>query len=419
MIGVIGINHTTAPTHIREQFAIADSVIHDFAIYLEKQAQFSSIVVLSTCNRTEIYFSQHIHNSKYAIILVYNSLMAYKTIDFDAETYFYTYTQDKAVEHLFSVTSGIDSMLIGEDQIIGQVKHAYEICASYALPDAVLQRLFQKSLEAGKRVRTETNIKMGCTSLSYISVEKCQSVFSTISDKSVLVIGTGETSKLTLQALYKKGVRSFYISNRTKEHAEPIIATYNAHFVPLTNISSTIADVDIVIAATSSPSFIVSYEMIHNLHTKHQRIPLLIDLSVPRNIDPAINNIPETTVISVDDLQEIIHANKHKREECIDAGYEIIEELVVDFMSWFSFRALQPAIRAINFHLEKIYATEYIASEHSNPQEIDAFSKKLIKKYKKELITNLKHITDNGRKELYLQVINDLFKPQKSKIKKN
>ncbi|MDA3883359.1 MAG: glutamyl-tRNA reductase [Bacteroidales bacterium] len=416
MIGVLGINHTSAPIEVRERFSISDDEIAVFADFLCKHSHISSIVVLSTCNRTEIYFSQSQFELKHAHILVYNSLMAFKTIDFDAEQYVYSYNQDDAVEHLFTVTSGIDSMLIGEDQIIGQVKEAYEIAEKYSLPDAVLKRLFQKSLEAGKRVRTETAITTGCTSISFLAVEMCDSVCTDLSKLSVLLIGTGDTGKLTLQALYKKGVRDLYISNRTYEHALPLVEKYDAEFVPINQIDSYIEQVDIVITATSSSSYIITSDML--LEKSLQSLPIFVDLSVPRNIDLAIDSISKVEIIVVDDLQKIIDRNKEKREDCVEQAYEIIQETCAAFMDWFSFRALQPTIRAIDYHLEKIYsrelATYSLGSSSEIVQSVDDFSANLRKKYKKELIKNVRQITNNGRNELYLQVINDLFRQPKT-----
>ncbi len=416
MIGVLGINHTSAPIEVRERFSISDNEIEVFADFLCKDSHISSIVVLSTCNRTEIYFSQSQYNPDYAHVLVYNSLMAFKTIDFDAEQYVYSYNQDDAVEHLFAVTAGIDSLVIGEDQIIGQVKDAYEIAEKYSLPDAVLKRLFQKAFETGKRVRTETAITTGCTSISFLAVDMCDSLCSDLSKLSVLLIGTGDTGKLILQALYKKGVRNFFISNRTYEHALSTVNKYDAQFVSLSQIESYIDKVDIVIVATSSPSFIITSEMLSGI--PKESLPVFVDLSVPRNIDIAIDSITEAEIIVVDDLQKIIDRHKDKRAECVEQAYDIIQEMRGAFMDWFSFRALQPTIREIDYHLEKIHSRELDTYSNGSSSEIvqsvDNFSANLRKKYKKELIKNVRQITNNGRNELYLQVINDLFRQPKN-----
>lgn len=416
MIGVLGISHKTAPLEIREQFSFQNHQIQSFAEELQKQANFSDIVVLSTCNRTEIYFSQSIHDGVTASILLYNCVMAYKKIDFVAEKYFYTYADEAAVSHLFGVCAGIDSLVIGEDQIIGQVKQAYVHCTELALTDAVLMRLFQKSFEAGKRVRSKTAITCGATSVSFVAVDMCCEKMKSCADKTVMLIGSGETGRLALQGFYKKGFRKFIVSNRTQQNAQHIVEKYNAQFVPLSDFLQSIPLVDIVLVAVSSEDYVISKKMMETLEISGKKL-LFVDLGVPRNIDEAVKQIEGIQLISVDDLQHIIDANKEKREACIEQGTEIIQDLVKDFMEWLSFRALQPAIRAINFHLQKIYRDEYRVFLQNNTSHdsdcVKVFSAQLTQKYSKELIKNLKEITDNGKKEMYLQVINNLFRIEK------
>lgn len=416
MIGVLGISHKTAPLEIREQFSFQNNQIQAFAEELQKQANFSDIVVLSTCNRTEIYYSQSIHDGVTASVLLYNCLMAFKKIDFLAEKYFYTYTNEAAVSHLFSVCAGIDSMVIGEDQIIGQVKQAYVFCTELALTDAVLMRLFQKSFEAGKRVRSKTAITCGATSVSFVAVDMCCEILNSSKDKTVMLIGSGETGRLALQGFYKKGFRKFIVSNRTPQNAQNIVEKYDAQFVPFSDFLQNIPLVDIILVAVSSEEYVITKTMLSSLEFSSKTV-LFVDLGVPRNIDESIKGIKGIHLITVDDLQQVIDVNKEKREACIEQGTEIIQVLVNDFMEWFSFRALQPAIRAINFHLQKIYRDEYRVFLQNNPMYdsecVKNFSVQLTQKYSKELIKNLKEITDNGKKEMYLQVINNLFRIEK------
>lgn len=414
MIGILGISHKTASLEVREKFAISQEEIQTFADELQKQANFSDIVVLSTCNRTEIYYSQSIYDSYTASLYLYNCLMACKKIDFNAEKYFYSYANDDAVTHLFKVCAGIDSMVIGEDQIIGQVKQAYVYCTELALTDAVLMRLFQKAFEAGKRVRTETAIKTGATSVSFVAVDMCAQKIVKLAQASILLIGTGETGKLALVGFAKQGIKNIFISNRTKSHTEDVLCKYNANFVPLTEIEQIIPTVDIVITATASKQAIITQNMIQTIAETHSRLPLFVDLGVPRNIETGITSISGAELICVDDLQKIINENKTKREACVEQGNDIIEELVHDFMEWLSFRALKPAIRAINYHLQKIYRDEYLTfrpdTSKTVEENIQNFSVMLTQKYSRELVKNLKYITENGRNELHLKVVDELFR---------
>lgn len=415
MIGILGISHKTAPLDIREQFALSNSEIPLFAEELQKQANFSDIVVISTCNRTEVYFSQHTHDGFTASILLYNCLIAFKKIDFSAERYFYTFINDDAVSHLFKVSSGIDSMIVGEDQIIRQVKESYILCTELALTDAVLMRLFQKSFEAGKKVRAQTHINSGITSVSYAAIELCSKRIQDFTNTSVLLIGTGETGTLALQGFAEKGVTHIFVSNRTPEHAESIIQTYSAEFIPIHLLLNSLHKADIIITATNAGHTIITKESTYNsIKKRAEKAQVYIDLSVPRNIEEQVKHIEHCTLICIDDIQEVIDANKDKRIERIDHAETIIQELVQEFMEWLSFRALQPAIRAINFHLQKIYRDQYhgfiVDNSKDVKENIKDFSGYLTQQYSRELIKNLKDITDNGRKEIYLQVINDLFR---------
>lgn len=418
MIGILGISHKTAPLDIREKFALSQMDIPLFAEELQKQANFSDIVVISTCNRTEIYFSQQVHDGFTASILLYNCLIAFKKIDFAAERFFYTYINDDAVSHLFKVCAGVDSMIVGEDQIIGQVKDAYVFCTELALTDAVLMRLFQKSFEAGKKVRTNTRINSGVTSVSYAAIEMCSKHISDFSQTSVLLIGTGETGTLALQGLADKGVSQIFVSNRTPEHANAIIAQYSAEFIPITQLIQSLHKADVIITATNAGhAFITADHIRESIALRNHKPQICIDLSVPRNIEEQVNHVEHATLLCVDDIQEVIAANKDKRVEQLEHAQNIVDELVQEFMEWLSFRALQPAIRAINFHLQKIYRDQYhgfiVDSTKDVKENIKDFSGFLTQHYSRELIKNLKEITDNGRKEVYLQVINDLFRIEK------
>ena len=414
MIGVLGINHKTAPLEIRGRFAISKDEISGFAELLQKQANFSDIVVLSTCNRTEIYFSQNQHNEQIANTLLFNTLMMFKVIDFDAEKYFYSYHNENAINHLFQVTSGIDSMVIGEDQIIGQVKDAYVTCTELALTDAVLMRLFQKSFEVGKKVRTQTAIKSKSASVSFLAIDACEKELKNLSDKTVLIIGTGETGALTLQNLNKKGVKNFLISNRTKENAEPFTCQYNAEFIALENIDENLYKADIIFVATNSQEPIISKKMVENSASKRNGKPqFYVDLSVPRNIENFKQEIAIANLIAVDDLQIVIDASKEKQYDSIEKGSIIVNESVDEFMEWLSFRNLKPTIRSINFHLEKIFINELnLYSKELSEEDrktVQNFNEHLIQKYSKKIVTNLKELTENGKKEQYLKIINELF----------
>lgn len=414
MIGVIGISHKTSTVEIREQFALANDEIIPFSEMLQKETSISDLVVLSTCNRTEIYFSQSSYNFHLAAKLVYKVLKQYKGVETKHWHSFYSYSGSNAARHLFEVACGIHSLVIGEDQIIGQIKDAYVFCTKAALTDAVLMRMFQKSFEASKRVRTETNIKMGSASISSAAVILCSNLFSNFSDKNVLLIGAGETGTLVLQHLLKKGVKKVVVTNRTETKAQKLAQKYNCLSMPLNQVDSQLHKFGIVIVATGSKvPLITKTSMENSIRKRKNEKQVLIDISVPRNIEKEIETIKNVTLFTIDDLKDVVNKNLDKRKESIRSANVIINEIVDEFDEWVASRALRPAIKAITYNMSKISKEEMSGYNKVKSEEmqhaINDFSKHLTQKYTRLFIKNLKEITSNGKNTESLDFVNELF----------
>ncbi len=413
MVGLTGISYKTSGVDVREQFSLSKEEIVPFSELLQKETDISDIVVLSTCNRTEIYFSQNKYDFQLAAKLVYKTLKHFKGIENKHWHSFYSYANDEAVRHLFNVASGIDSMVIGEDQIIGQIKDAYMYCTEAALTDAVLMRLFQKSFEAGKRVRTETKIKMGTTSISSAAVQKCSRLFENLSDKRVLLIGAGETGALVLQNFIKNGNPKVTVTNRTQEKAEKLAARHHCTLLPYDQVDNHLYLYDIVIVATGSPVPLVNRTMVEkSLTHRNGKNQVLVDISVPRNIEENIENMNAVELFTIDDLQEVVDTNMGKRKECIESANKIIDEIVDDFSEWMASRSLRPAIKAITYNLLKVTKDElsgYKGKSEETQLAINEFSNHLTQKYTRLFIKNLKEMTANGKRTDSLQLVNDLF----------
>ena len=415
MIGVIGISYKTAPLEIREKFSFSKDEIVPFAELLQQETEIADLVLISTCNRTEIYFSQDRHDNQTAFELVYEVIKKFKGVADHCWHYFYHRTNAGAVRHLFEVSSGLDSLIIGEDQIIGQVKEAYLTCTELALTDAVLMRLFQKSFEAGKRVRTETGIKLGITSVSSAAVEMCATLLNGVSDKTVLLIGTGETGNLALQNIHKKGIKQIGVTNRTFEKAEKTAAKYNGMAIPFESYEKYLHGFDIIMVATSSATPIITAEMVkktRGIRPDHKQI--YIDLSVPRNIESTVGQIENIELLGVDDLQEIVKQTTEKKKESAEKAHLILDEVVADFTEWLASRSLRPAINTITNNLQTINQEELSSYRKLNTPEmqeiVDDYAKHLTQRYTRLLIRNLKDLTDNGKNIDSLKIINDLFK---------
>jgi len=414
MIGLIGISHKTSPLEIREKFAVSQNEIVPFSEMLQKETGISDIVVLSTCNRTEIYFSQSKYDFHLAAKLVYKTLKQFKGIQEKYWHTFYSHTKSDAVRHLFEVASGIDSMIIGEDQIIGQIKDAYVFCTEEALTDAVLMRLFQKSFEASKRVRSETEIKMGTGSVSSAAVQKCIQLFSTLSDKRVLLIGAGETGSLVLQNLHKSGAYRIAITNRTQKKAEKLAEKHGCVPLPFEQMPPHLYLYDIVIVATGSKVPLVTLDMAKEAVEKREdRKQVFIDISVPRNVETDIEKLDNLELYTIDDLDKIVNSTMQKRKKCVDSANVIITEMVADFDEWVASRSLRPAIKAITYNMAKVTKQELSGYNKVNSEDmqmaIQDFSKHLTQKYTRMFIKNLKELTANGKNTEALDIVNELF----------
>lgn len=414
MIGLIGISHKTSPLEIREKFAVAQDEIVPFSEMLQKETDISDIVVLSTCNRTEIYFSQNKYDFHLAAKLVYKTLKQFKGIQEKYWHTFYSYTKSDAVRHLFEVASGVDSMIIGEDQIIGQIKDAYVFCTEEALTDAVLMRLFQKSFETSKRVRSETEIKMGNASISSAAVQKCITLFEKLSDKRVLLIGAGETGSLVLQNLHKNGVYRIALTNRTQEKAEKLAKKHKCTPLPFEHMPSHLYLYDIVIVATGSKIPLVTTEMAREAAERREgRKQVYIDISVPRNIETDIGKLGNVNLYTIDDLDKIVNTTMKKRKGCIDSATQIIDDMVTDFDEWMASRSLRPAIKAITYNMQKVTKEELSGYNKVNSEDMQLairdFSKHLTQKYTRMFIKNLKELTANGKNTEALDIVNELF----------
>ena len=414
MIGLIGISHKTSTLKVREQFSVAQEEIVPFSELLQKETGISDLVVLSTCNRTEVYFSQNKYNFLLAAKLVYKTLKHYKGVQKKHWHSFYSHSNSEAIKHLFEVASGIHSMIIGEDQIIGQIKEAYVYCTEAALTDAVLMRLFQKSFEASKRVRTETKIKMGSTSVSSAAVQLCSNLLEDFSDKSVLLIGAGETGSLVLQSLSKKGVKKVYVTNRTEHKAEKLAKKFHCTSFPFERMESHLLIFDILIVATGSNVPLITKEMVQQSAIKrNKKEQIYIDISVPRNIEDNVNELEGIKLFTIDNLQEVVDSTMDKRKDSISGANKIIDEIADEFSEWLASRSLRPAIKAITYNLAKISKEEMSGYNKVNSEEmqlaINEFSKHLSQKYTRLFIKNLKELTANGRNTESLEIINELF----------
>lgn len=414
MIGILGISHQSAPVSIRELYAFDEQEKLTFANQIKAQLQIEGIVILSTCNRTEIYFNSRLESESDVYLLLTDELRKFKKAGTDNLQHFYFWTQEKAVEQLFKVSSGLESLVLGEEQIIGQVKDAFRNAQTMKLTDCIISRLFIKAIEAGKRVRTETNLSKGAASISYATVELCNELFPDLQNHKVMLIGAGQTGDLILQCLLKKNHPDFYVANRTFSKAALLAEKYSGTAVELASVESHLHDCDIVITATSSKEHLITREMAEiAMKARDQKLQVYIDLSVPSNIAEDVNEIEKVLYYGVDDLKEVISRNVERRRSSIDHSMEIIREVKNEFMEWLDIQNLTPTIISIKENLKYIQQTElegFIKYRRIQEHElIDQYSEHISEKYTEIFIKKLKKVTENGKRPEYIKIINDLF----------
>jgi glutamyl-tRNA reductase len=319
---VAGISHKTAPVEVREQLAVQRDELVDLAHYLKWFAHLDEIVLLSTCNRVEIYGTtlQSIDRIKSAL-----QFLSPEPVDLDP--HIYVHQDAEAARHLFRVTAGLESMILGETEITGQIKHAYETMREAGLTGPVFNRLFQKAFQSTKEIRTRTAIGRGTVSIKSAAVELIEKAFSDeLADKSVMVIGAGEMAERCVQLLVKKGVGSIFVSSRSFERAIDLTNRYGGDAVCFGYCLFEMRDVDVVVVATSSGQTLLALDDIENLMKARRNRPLLlIDLSVPRNIDPAASQLENVTLYNIDDLEALARQGAQARARELATCHQIIE----------------------------------------------------------------------------------------------
>ena len=318
---VAGLSHKTAPVELRERLAVKQSEIVDLAFVLKCFGHLDEIVLLSTCNRVEIYGTTRQATGHIKSLL---QLLCPEPRNLDPHIYLYEGAD--AVRHLLRVAAGLDSLVLGETEITGQSKNAYEIARNAGLTGRVLNRLFQRAFQATKEIRSRTGIGRGAVSIKSAAVELVEKTLGDLSRQSIMVIGAGQMAECCVRSLVKKGARSILIANRSFDRAIDLAIQCGGQAVCLGDCLFEMPDVDVVIAATSSPESLVTRDDADNLmRSRHHRPLLLIDLSVPRNIDPAVRGLEHVALYNIDDLEAAAREAARSREGELAACHRIID----------------------------------------------------------------------------------------------
>jgi glutamyl-tRNA reductase len=353
---VVGLSHKTAPIEIREKLTFPASGVSDALAALTASDAISEALVLSTCNRTEVYAVGADGAGTDAVI---DFLCDYNAIErHELVRYLYEAEGYAAVKHLFRVVSSLDSMVVGEAQILHQVKEAYDLACEAGTVRRVFHKLFRLSFELGKRVRTETAIGEAAVSISYAAVELAKKVFDTLEGRTILVVGAGKMSELTAKHLVSQGVKQVYVANRTYERAVELAERFEGTPIPYEDLFERMHEADIVISSTSAPGYVIDKAQVAGA-MRGRRAPLfLIDIALPRDVDPAVNDLPNAFVYDIDDLNGVVNSNLEERMREAGRAEVIIAEELRAFEAWLEAMEVVPTITAIREDAHAMRAEE-------------------------------------------------------------
>ena len=377
---VLGLNHQTAPLAIREQFAFAEKNLSERLKEFQVMANAKEIIFLSTCNRSEFYC---VDGDPQQLI---QKMSAHVGFDLDAlQAVLYLHHNEAALRHLARVSSGLDSMILGEPQILGQVKSAYEIASEAGTVAKQLHQIFQHNFFLSKKIRTETAIGKNPVSVAFAAVRLAKHLFSKLDQSKILMLGAGETIELTARHFFEQGARQFIFANRTLARAENLANQYHADAITLDELAVVLPEVDIIVAATDSTKALVKFSLLEKTREKNKsKALLIIDLAVPRNVDSDVANWPDVYLYTIDDLQAIVLDNADQRQAAAQIAAEMIDHEVQLFLGKLLIAPRAEVIQSFMSETDKALA-EFFADEAI--QGLSAAEQEAVKK----LVRRLQH----------------------------
>lgn len=409
---ILGINHRTAPVEVRGQVAFPPDQLPRALGEITGLDTVREAAILSTCNRTELYCS----SQSDTLEAVTDWLCAYHGLGKDTlQPHLYSFEGAAAVRHMLRVAAGLDSMILGEPQILGQMKHCFqEACRAGAL-DTLVSRLFQHTFSVAKQIRTDTAIGASPVSVAFAAVSLARQIFGRLDEQTTLLIGAGETIELAARHLNEHGIGKMIIANRTPERAQQLAVQFNGYGVSLDQIPAHLAEADIIISSTGSPDFILDKDMVRAaLRGRKHRPVFMVDIAVPGDIDPEVADLNDVYHYTVDDLQQVIEENLQSRREAAEQAEDIIEIQTGHFMAWIKSLDAVPAIRAYRDHASAIgdaeleKARQLLAGGEDPHQVMESLARNIINKLAHDPCVNLRAAVDQGKTSL-LETVRTLF----------
>jgi len=424
----LGLNHKTAPIELRERLAFTPQTLPEALSSLKKLDIVEEAAILSTCNRTELYCvitetekGQAEDNADMSLIQWFSHFHGMDGLQLSKHLYLHKH--EATIRHAMEVASGLDSMVLGEPQIVGQMKDAYALANKHGTIGHLLGKLYERAFAVSKQVRTDTEIGSNPVSIAFTSVTLAKQIFGDLKDSTVLLIGAGETIELTARHLHSHGIKHMIIANRSVDRAERLAKEFDSEAISLQHISEHLHRCDIVISSTASPLPILGKGTVERALKKRKHEPIfMVDLAVPRDVEPEVAELDDVYLYSVDDLQSVIAQNIQSREEAAEQAGEIIDNQVATFLEWQRSLGAVDVIAEIRQSTQQISqqvldkAKKQLATGQDAEKVLEFLSHTLTNKFLHQPCTQLRQASQNNQDEV-LDIAYDLFIQNKSKNK--
>lgn len=407
---VTGINHQTAPVSVRENVAVSSEKLPFALSALRRHVPHG--IILSTCNRTEIYT---IESDAFDVKNAMQSFLRESSGDVAGlPGYIYEYREKKVAEHLFRVTSGLESMIVGEFEILGQAKDALDKAEAEGMVSLPLRQLFNSAIGAGRRVRSETGISKNALSVSSVAVDFASSIIGDLSNSKMLIIGTGQAGKLVARVARERGINNITIASRTRERAFHLAEMLHGRPIALDNLIKEMVNSDIVITCAGAPHWLLDLQTVGKSMQKRLSGPLvIIDIALPRNVDPAVADLDNVFLYNIDDLNRVSDENRQQREMEISHAEEIINHEIDEFIQWWKQFKVRPTITSLMSHAEQVRTQQLNKTLKKLPplndeqlQSLESMTKSIVTKILKDPV----HYLHNNQSSEQIQLVREMFR---------
>lgn len=420
----VGLNHRTTPIELRERLAVNETEIPQILQTMIEQPAIREAALLSTCNRVEMTMVTHDPDAAIAVAHEWFAKKAGMELDTVRE-HLYSFTTDDSIRHLFAVASGLDSLVLGEPQILGQVKSSYEQALAAGTAGHILHRLYQSTFSAAKRARSETGIGKQAVNISSCAVELAKRIFGDLTGKTVMLIGAGEMAELAAKHLRGNGCSNILVANRTLERAKNLAIEFDGHALTLDELPEYLDSADIVVSSTGASTYVLLPEVVQQAMQKRAVKPMFfVDIAVPRDIDPRIADIEGAYLYDIDDLQQVVQGNQEQRKKESEQAKALLEIEANALLTWLKSLESVPLIRTIQEQSDLMRkeelkkASRYLKDLSEDQQElVERFSRALMKRFLHPTLRTLKTLPDDIEGDLLMGAARRLFDAEQSPAK--